>query len=99
LAHSPEDQGLRFELAENLFEEETGSLSGVRRCHMDVFHDFLSALGISVQEADAAQTLATAAYAHPIVADEYYAQITAYGILGEAPKAEFCTTSGQLLLR
>jgi pyrroloquinoline quinone (PQQ) biosynthesis protein C len=91
LAHSPEDQGLRFELAENLYEEETGLLSGVRRCHMDVFHDFLSALGISLKEADTAQTLATAAYAHPIVADEYYAQITAYGILGEAPNAEFCT--------
>jgi pyrroloquinoline quinone (PQQ) biosynthesis protein C len=90
LAHSPEDPGLRAELAENLYEEETGLLSGVGRCHMDVFLDFLEALGVSADEAAAAQGLATTAYAHPIDADEYYAQITAYGLLGEGPNAVFC---------
>jgi len=90
LAHSPEDQGLRAELAENLYEEETGLLSGVGRCHMDVFLDFLNALGVSVEEAAAGQGLATTAYAHPIAANEFYAQITAYGILGEGPNALFC---------
>jgi pyrroloquinoline quinone (PQQ) biosynthesis protein C len=90
LAHSPEDAGLRAELAENLYEEETGLLSGVGRCHMDVFLDFLKVLGVPPDDAAASNGLATTAYAHPIVADEYYAQITAYGILGEGPNAEFC---------
>jgi pyrroloquinoline quinone (PQQ) biosynthesis protein C len=90
LAHSPEDPGLRSELAENLYEEETGLLSGVGRCHMDVFLEFLEALGVSAEEAAAADGLATTAYAHPILADEYYTQITAYGMLGEGPNAAFC---------
>ena len=90
LAQSPEDSGLRFELAENLYEEETGLLSGVGRCHMDVFLDFLTALGASAEETGTAPGLATTAYAHPIAADEYYTQLTAYGILGEGPNAAFC---------
>lgn len=90
LAHSPEDQGLRTQLAENLYEEETGILSGVRRCHMDVFLDFLKVLGASAAEAAAAEGLNVGAYAHPIEADEYYAQLTAYGLLGEGPNAVFC---------
>lgn len=75
LAFSPEDAGLRAELAENLYEEETGLISGAGRCHMDLFIDFLNALGVSAEEAAAVPGLATAAYAHPIVADEYFAQI------------------------
>jgi pyrroloquinoline quinone (PQQ) biosynthesis protein C len=90
LAYSPEDQGLRSELAENLYEEETGILSGVGRCHMDVFLDFLKALGVSPAEAAHADGLSAGAYAHPIETDEYYAQLTAYGILGEGPNAVFC---------
>jgi pyrroloquinoline quinone (PQQ) biosynthesis protein C len=90
LAYSPEDQGLRSELAENLYEEETGILSGVGRCHMDVFLDFLNVLGVSAAEAAGAQGLSASAYAHPIEADEYYAQLTAYGVLGEGPNAVFC---------
>jgi pyrroloquinoline quinone (PQQ) biosynthesis protein C len=90
LAHSPEDQGLRSELAENLYEEETGILSGVGRCHMDVFLDFLRVLGVSAAEAAAANGLSASAYAHPIEAYEYYAQLTAYGILGEGPNATYC---------
>jgi pyrroloquinoline quinone (PQQ) biosynthesis protein C len=90
LAHSPEDQNLRSELAQNLYEEETGLLSGVGRCHMDVFLDFLRALGVSPKDAATAPGLATEAYAHPIVANEYYTQLAAYGILGEGPNALYC---------
>jgi pyrroloquinoline quinone (PQQ) biosynthesis protein C len=90
LAYSPEDQGLRSELAENLYEEETGILSGVGRCHMDVFLDFLKALGVSRAEAADADGLSASAYAHPVETHEYYAQLTAYGILGEGPNAVFC---------
>jgi pyrroloquinoline quinone (PQQ) biosynthesis protein C len=90
LAYSPEDQVLRSELAENLYEEETGVLSGVGRCHMDVFLDFLGVLGVSPAEARLAQGLSASAYAHPIESDEFYAQLTAYGVLGEGPNAVFC---------
>jgi pyrroloquinoline quinone (PQQ) biosynthesis protein C len=90
LAYSPEDKGLRSELAENLYEEETGIISGVGRCHMDVFLDFLNVLGVSPAEAADADGLSASAYAHPIEADEYYAQLTAYGVLGEGPNAAFC---------
>ena len=90
LAYSPENPGLRAELAENLYEEETGLISGVGRCHMDLFLDFLNALGVSENDAAVAQGLATTSYAHPIDSNEYYAQITAYGILGESPNAAFC---------
>ena len=38
-ANSPDDPELRRELAENLYEEETGRISGVGRCHMEVFDD------------------------------------------------------------
>jgi hypothetical protein len=90
LAYSPEDPGLRAELAENLYEEETGLISGVGRCHMDLFLDFLNALGVSEKDAAVPPGLAPTSYAHPIDGNEYYAQITAYGILGEAPNATFC---------
>src|SRR3954451_19729543 len=36
-ANSPDDPDLRKELAENLYEEETGRISGVGKCHMAVF--------------------------------------------------------------
>jgi pyrroloquinoline quinone (PQQ) biosynthesis protein C len=90
LAYSPEDQSLRSELAENLYEEETGLISGVDRCHMDVFLDFLKALGVTPADAADVPVLSANAYAHPIEADEYYAQLTAYGVLGEGPNAVFC---------
>jgi hypothetical protein len=35
--NSPDDPVLRRERAANLYEEEAGRLSGVNRCHMDVF--------------------------------------------------------------
>src|SRR5262245_59737300 len=50
-ANSPEDPALRRELAENLYEEETGRISGIDKCHMDVFFDFLAAFGVGSEEA------------------------------------------------
>ena len=50
-ANAPDDPELRRELAENIFEEETGGISGVGRCHMDVFEDLLEAFDITPAEA------------------------------------------------
>src|SRR5215467_14256886 len=52
-ANSPDDAELRRELAENLYEEETGRLSGVGKCHMDVFADFLAAFALADDEISA----------------------------------------------
>jgi pyrroloquinoline quinone (PQQ) biosynthesis protein C len=89
-ANSPDDPVLRHELAENIYEEETGRLSGVNRCHMDVFLDFLAGLGVSDAEADAEPGIEVDTYAAPIPRTEFYAALAVYGLLGEAPNAAFC---------
>lgn len=43
--NSPDDPDLRADLAENIFEEETGRISGIGRRHMDLFVDLLIHLG------------------------------------------------------
>jgi pyrroloquinoline quinone (PQQ) biosynthesis protein C len=90
-ANSPEDPELRRELAENLYEEETGRISGVNRCHMDVFFDFLAAFGIREAEA-AALTSPIAEYlsqGRAIPLDDYYVELASYGLSVEAPNAEW----------
>lgn len=89
-ANSPDDPVLRSELAENIYEEETGRLSGVNRCHMDVFLDFLGGLGVSVEEAEAEPGISVDTYASAIPRGEFYAALSVYGLLGEAPNAAFC---------
>ena len=46
-ANAPDDDDVRRELAENIYEEETGRISGVNMCHMDVFQLLLDAFDIS----------------------------------------------------
>jgi pyrroloquinoline-quinone synthase len=91
-ANSPEDPQLRRELAENLYEEETGKLSGVGRCHMDVFADFLAAFGITLEEARQLRSplgdLPTGGRA--IAPEDFYVELAAYGFSVEAPNARFC---------
>jgi pyrroloquinoline quinone (PQQ) biosynthesis protein C len=91
-ANSPEDPELRRELAENLYEEETGRISGVNKCHMDVFFDFLAAFGVS---ADEARRLTSPVGDIPpqgraIPADDFYVELATYGLSVETPNAEFC---------
>ncbi len=91
-ANAPDDPELRRELAENIFEEETGRISGVGRCHMDVFEDFLEAFEISVEEA---ATLTSPMgdhlpQGHAIPPEEFYIDLSAYGFSVEIPNAEFC---------
>jgi pyrroloquinoline-quinone synthase len=92
-ANSPEDAVLRRELAENLYEEETGRVSGVNKCHMDVFLDFLAAFGIGPEEA---RRLTAPVGQEPpqgraIPADAFYVELATYGLSVESPNAEYCT--------
>jgi len=91
-ANSPDDPELRRELAENLYEEETGRLSGLDRCHMDVFADFLAAFDITLEEA---RRLPSPLGDLPvggrtIAPEDFYIELAAYGFSVEAPNARFC---------
>src|SRR5262249_20429779 len=92
-ANSPEDPVLRRELAENLYEEETGRISGVNRCHMDVFFDFLAAFGVSSEEAKrlTAPVGQEPPQGRAIAADDFYVELATYGLSVEVPNAEYCT--------
>ena len=91
-ANSPDDPELRRELAENLYEEETGRLSGVGRCHMDVFADFLAAFDITLEQARRIPSplgdLPTGGRTIP--PEDFYIELAAYGLSVEAPNARFC---------
>ena len=91
-ANSPDEPELRRELAENLYEEETGRLSGVGRCHMDVFADFLAAFDITLEQARRIPSplgdLPTGGRTIP--PDDFYIELAAYGLSVEAPNARFC---------
>jgi len=96
-ANSPDDRELRAELAANLYEEETGRLSGVGRCHAEVFYDFLAGCGVTRDEADAAQSPAGPPYApmgRRIEREDYYIELASYGLNVEIPNGEF---SGRIL--
>jgi pyrroloquinoline quinone (PQQ) biosynthesis protein C len=91
-ANSPDDPELRRELAANIYEEETGRISGVNKCHMDVFFDFLAAFGVTPDEA---QTLTSPVgdyqpQGRAIAPDDYYVELASYGLSVETPNAEFC---------
>lgn len=91
-ANSPEDPELRRELAENLYEEETGRISGVNKCHMDVFFDFLGAFGITEDEAKQVESPVGnyVPQGGAIPLDDYYVELTTYGLSIETPNAEWC---------
>lgn len=91
-ANSPDDAELRRELAENLYEEETGRISGVGKCHMDVFSDFLAAFGITEDELPSLTSPLgeMAPQGRAIPADDFYVELAAYGLSIETPNAEFC---------
>jgi hypothetical protein len=91
-ANSPEDPELRRELAANIYEEETGRISGVNKCHMDVFFDFLAAFGVTPEEARHL-TSPVGDYqpqGRAIAPEDYYVELATYGLSVETPNAEFC---------
>jgi len=99
-ANSPDDSELRADLAANIYEEETGRISGVNRCHADVFYDFLSACGVSREEADATPSPVGPPYppqGRRIEPDDYFVELSAYGLNVEVPNAEFCIRIGNAL--
>ena len=90
-ANAPDDDDLRRELAENIFEEETGRISGVGMCHMDVFQFLLGAFGITKEEA---QRIPGPfgdymPQGSPIPPDRFYVELAAYGFSVEIPNAEW----------
>lgn len=91
-ANSPDDPELRRELAENLYEEETGRLSGVNKCHMDVFFDFLAAFGITEDEIPNLTSPfgEIVPQGRAIPPQDYFVELAAYGLSVEAPNAEYC---------
>jgi pyrroloquinoline quinone (PQQ) biosynthesis protein C len=99
-ANSPDDRELRADLAANIYEEETGRLSGVNRCHADVFYDFLAGCGISPDEADAETTAAGPPYrpqGRRIETEDFFVELSAYGLNVEVPNAEFCVRIAEAL--
>jgi len=90
-ANSPDDPVLRRELAANLYEEETGRLSGVNRCHMEVFQDLLAAFDITPAEAEGIDSpMDYRPQGSPIAPEDFYVELSAYGLSVELPNAEFC---------
>ncbi len=91
-ANAPDDPELRRELAENIFEEETGGISGVGRCHMDVFEDLLEVFDITPAEAAKLKSPMGdhLPQGRPIPPEEFYIDLSAYGFSVEIPNAEFC---------
>ena len=91
-ANSPDDPELRRELAENLYEEETGRISGVGKCHMDVFADFLAAFGVTLEQARRIPSPLgdLPIGGRTIPPDDFYIELAAYGLSVEAPNARFC---------
>jgi len=90
-ANSPDDPELRAELTENVFEEETGRISGVGRRHMDVFVDLLKHFGHTDESVRALTSPVgdLSPHGRPIPAEDYYLELAAFLILGEGPNAEF----------
>jgi pyrroloquinoline-quinone synthase len=88
----PDDRELTRELAENLYEEETGRISGVGKCHMDVFFDFLAAFGITPEEAFTLELPGgnPLPQGRAIPADDFYVELSVYGLSVEVPNAEYC---------
>lgn len=87
----PDDEETSRELAANLYEEETGRLSGVGKCHMDVFFDFLAAFGISAEEAKALESPLGnhVPQGRAIPPEEFYVELATYGMCIETPNAEW----------
>ncbi|OBH62487.1 iron-containing redox enzyme family protein [Mycobacterium sp. E2479] len=98
-ANSPDDPVVRRELAENLFEEETGRISGVNKCHMDVFLDFLQAFDVNPQQASelSAPVGQETPQGRVIAPEDFYVELTAYGLSVEVPNAEYCQRIYQAL--
>ena len=98
-ANAPDDDELRRELAENIYEEETGRISGVGMCHMQVFQFMLDAFGIS--DADARKLEAPFGNHMPqgsaIPAHEFYVTLSTYGFSIEIPNAEWSARMARAL--
>ncbi len=90
---------MRRELAANVYEEETGRISGVNMCHMDVFQLLLDAFGITKEEA---KKLTTPHGDHMpkgslIPEEDFYVALATYGFSVEIPNAEWSARMARAL--
>lgn len=98
------DAEIRREIAESLYDEETGRISGTDN-HAELFRTFLAALGISRDEADATvpvpemAPLFKACEPHRLSSEEFYDKIALDALVGEGAMAEIAETLFELLQR
>jgi hypothetical protein len=81
----------RRELAQNVYEEETGRISGVGMCHMDVFRLLLDDFGITKEQARRLPSPLgdRMPQGSAIPTDEFYVALATYGFCVEIPNAEW----------
>ena len=98
-ANAPDDDELRRELAENIYEEETGRISGVGMCHMDVFQFLLDDFGITKEQARRLSSPLgeRMPQGSAIPADEFYVALATYGFSVEIPNAEWSARMARAL--
>ena len=98
-ANAPDDDELRRELAQNIYEEETGRISGVGMCHMDVFQFLLDDFGITKEQARRLSSPLgdRMPQGSAIPADEFYVALATYGFSVEIPNAEWSARMARAL--
>lgn len=97
------DPQMRVELAESIFEEETGAMTGTAN-HTELFRRFLKALGVDQEEADSTELSDTILLARdetgarrrssafPMSEEEFYDSMALGGLVGEGAMAEVAET-------
>lgn len=71
----------------------------MNRCHADVFYDFLAGCSVAPEEADAATSPvgAPGPQGRRIESEDYFVELSAYGLDVEVPNAEFCVRMADAL--
>jgi pyrroloquinoline-quinone synthase len=99
------DQQMRVDLAESIYEEETGRLTGTEN-HCALFKRFLRALGVSDEEAETTELSSKillgggdrrASRARPMEPEEFYDSMALGGLVGEGAMAQVAETLFQAL--
>lgn len=91
------DPALKVEIAESIYEEETGAITGTKN-HAELFRQFLRALGIDDDEADRTEPgpIAAVMMAREVPfkqsEEEFYDGLALSGLVGEGAMAKIAET-------